>query len=128
MTAETALFAAFCALTLLGLLYLGSPILSAGGRRFEARDTELDELMIERERSYTALADLDFDRDCGKISERDYERLRTDLMRETAHILAEMDARIEERGGSPTAPAGSIDDDLLEREIEAFKKARGQYR
>lgn len=127
MTSETALFAALCALALLGLLYLGSPLLYAGGQRFEARDTELDELMIERERSYTALADLDFDRECGKISDADYERLRADLMRETAHILAEMDARIEARGGSPTAAAGAVDDDLLEREIEAFKKARERY-
>lgn len=127
MTAETALFAASCALALLGLLYLASPLLYAGERRFEARDTELDELMMERERSYTALADLDFDRECGKISERDYERLRADLMQETAHILAEMDARIERQGGAPAASAGAIDDDLLEREIEAFKKAREQY-
>ena len=127
MTAETALFAALALLALLALLYFIGPLLNPADHPIEARDTELDELMIERERSYTALADLDFDKECGKISDADYERLRVDLMRETAHILAEMDARIEERGGAPTAPAGAVDDDLLEREIEAFKKARERY-
>ena len=127
MGAEAAAFGTVLVLGLLSLLYLGKPIFS--GRRYGAAvNTELDELMLERERSYTALADLDFDRECGKISDADYETLRADLMRETAAVLEQLDARIAESKGEESGGAGPMDDDMLEREIEAFKNARDPYR
>ncbi len=111
------------------LLYLLRPVLTMGGVTVEddRAAREARELLGERERSYTALTDLDFDFECGKISEEDYERLRHDLMVETAEVLSRIDARIAAAGGGvPAASATSaMHEDALEQEISRHRTGRG---
>ena len=113
---------------LAALLYLLRPVLLRGGVTVndDRAAREARELLAERERSYTALTDLDFDFECGKISEADFERLRQELMVETAQVLARIDERIAAAGGS--IPAGSVasamQEDALEREISRHRAQR----
>lgn len=114
------------------LLYLLRPVLTMGGVTVEddRAAREARELLAERERSYTALTDLDFDFECGKISEADYERLRHELMVETAEVLSRIDERIAvAEGGIPAASATSaMHEDALEREISQHRSGRGSGR
>jgi hypothetical protein len=107
------------------LLYLLRPVLTMGAVTVEddRAAREARELLAERERSYTALTDLDFDFECGKISEGDYDRLRHELMVETAEVLARIDERIAATGADiPAASATSaMHEDALEREIARHK-------
>ncbi len=64
-------------------------------------------LALEREQSYTALADLDEDFETGKLSIQDYQKLRTELLRETAEIVSQLEADAD------------ID---VESEIEKYKR------
>ncbi|MDA1193402.1 MAG: hypothetical protein O3A46_17130 [Candidatus Poribacteria bacterium] len=123
--------------TVISLLVIGAPLtvlflfpIVKDTRRLVTDRVALDvaELMLERERSYTALTDLDFDHECGKISDADYDMLRQSLMEETAHVLAEIDGRIADRtDGAPLAkPTFNVSDDALEREIARFKESRGK--
>ncbi len=66
-------------------------------------------LAIEREQSYTALADLDEDFETGKLSIQDYQKLRTELLQETADIVSQLEADAE------------LD---VESEIEKYKQRR----
>lgn len=83
---------------------------------------ELFELEIERERSFRALADLDFDYESGKISKEDYEPLRTALLSETAEVLARIDARIAAKPSRRRASSLALDP--AEREIARFKRKK----
>ncbi len=64
-------------------------------------------LTLEREQSYTALADLDEDFETGKLSIQDYQKLRTELLQETAEIVSQLEAD------------AAID---VESEIEKYKR------
>ena len=60
-----------------------------------------------REQSYSALLDLDEDYEVGKISDKDYQMLRQELLHETAEILK----RIE-----------NSSDESVEDEIQKYKE------
>lgn len=66
-------------------------------------------LAIEREQSYIALADLDEDFETGKLSIQDYQKLRAELLQETADIVSQLEADAE------------LD---VESEIEKYKQQR----
>ena len=74
-------------------------------------EVRMQTLAIEREQSYSALADLDDDYESGKLSEEDYKELRDALLQETAQIVSQLEA------------AAQID---VESEIERYKRERGQ--
>jgi hypothetical protein len=63
-------------------------------RRAEER---LRALHLERDRYYEAIADLDFEYECGKLSEEDYRSLRERLMGELSVVLKRLD---EAEGGN----------------------------
>lgn len=103
------------------LLYIVKPLF----RPLSSTSYETDEffeLEIERERSFRALADLDFDYESGKISQEDYEPLRAALLAETAEVLARIDARITAK--PPRRRVSSSALDLAEREIARFKRKK----
>ncbi len=114
------------------LLYLLRPVLAMGGVTVEddRASREARELLAERERSYTALTDLDFDYECGKISEADYGPLRNDLMIETAEVLSRIDERLAATGAGVPAASATVaaGEDALEREISRHRSGRGGRR
>ncbi len=72
-------------------------------------EERIQTLALEREQSYTALADLDEDFETGKLSIQDYQRLRTELLQETAAIISQLESTAEIE---------------IESEIERYKQQR----
>ena len=93
------------------LIYLAFPLWSSKQvlQEDDVTNSALQQLDLQRELSYSALVDLDEDYEVGKLSDKDYQKLRQELLRETAEILN----RIE-----------SPNEKSLEDEIEEYKERR----
>lgn len=93
------------------LVYLIFPLFGKADILPEVDPTEarMQTLSLEREQSYSALADLDEDYESGKLSERDYRELRDELMQETARIVSQLET------------AAKTD---IESEIERYKQQK----
>ena len=109
------MFFLFLWILLLGLpllVYLGLPLWSKPrpSPDMDAVETQMQTLYLERERSYSALVDLEEDYEVGKLSQGDYQALRGQLLQETAAILTQIE----------TAGMASV-----EEEIERYKQERG---
>jgi cytochrome c-type biogenesis protein CcmH len=61
-------------------------------------------LVLERDRLYADLREIEFDYRSGKLSRADYEAMRDDYEARAAAILAELDRRT----AAPAAPSGAI--------------------
>jgi len=81
-------------LPLLG--YVLFPLFDPAFRSKRGADDSLKALHLEKERYYEAIADLDFEYECGKLSEKDYRNLRERLMSELSAVLKQLD---EAEGG-----------------------------
>ena len=108
------MFFVFLWILLLGLpllVYLGLPLWSKPrpSPEMDAVETRMQTLYLERERSYSALVDLEEDYETGKLSQADYQALRAQLLQETAAVLAQIE----------TAGMASV-----EEEIERYKQQR----
>ena len=108
------MFLVFLWILLLGLpllVYLGLPLWSKSrpSPEMDAVETRMQTLYLERERSYSALVDLEEDYETGKLSQADYQALRGQLLQETAAVLAQIE----------TAGMASV-----EEEIEKYKQQR----
>jgi len=71
------------------------PIFAWRGERAwsESREEGLRRSIAERKgRLYTGIIELDFDRDSGKISPEDHERMRSEAMSEVVALLKEEEA------------------------------------
>ena len=98
-------------LGILLLIYLALPLWSPQQTqpKADAMHSALQQLAVQREQSYSALVDLDEDYEVGKISNKDYQMLRQELLHETAGILNRIDTPSEK----------SLDD-----EIQEYKERR----
>lgn len=76
-------------------------------------ETQWDLLQRKKEVLLGNIQDLDFEFKCGKLSDADYQKVRSEMMREAADVLAEID-RIE----------SSQDLDALIRREVAQRKGR----
>ncbi|MGB2953085.1 MAG: hypothetical protein WBB74_06805 [Gaiellaceae bacterium] len=94
-----ALFAVLC------VLFVARPFLrepAAGGDRLDdldAEDRRRLELAEERDRTLSALKELEFDHRTGKVSDDDYREQVGPLRRQAAETLRALDAR-ERRGAA----------------------------
>jgi len=97
--------------------YVARPLLARGYRTREP--TARERLLAEREGLYTAIRDLDFDYQTGRVDEASYRELRATLTAQAADVLRRLDALSEEG-------------DSLDAEIEArvarlrARRARGR--
>ena len=99
------------------VLYIARPIMERSATVVTTEEHEYSALLAERDRILTALQELDFDHDLGKITDEAYSTLRVNLMRTGADILRQID---EFEGNSvKNAP-----DDRIEAAIEAAKVER----
>ncbi len=90
------MFFVFLWILLLGLpllVYLGLPLWSQPriSPEIEPVEARMRTLFLERERSYSALVDLEEDYETGKLSQGDYQTLRGQLLQETAAVLAQIE-------------------------------------
>src|SRR5215510_6187844 len=72
-------------------LYLSEPFLERRPRRVTADEHELSALLAERERTLSALQELDFDYKLGKVPEEEYPAQRASLLQKGAEILKRLD-------------------------------------
>lgn len=93
------------------LVYLIFPLFGRADIFPDVDPTEarMQTLSLEREQSYSALADLDEDYETGKLSEKDYKELRAALMQETVRIVNQLET------------AAKTD---VESEIEKYKQQK----
>ena len=95
------------------LAYLGLPLRFRGrpAPEMDAVESGMQQLFRERERSFSALADLDEDYEVGKLSEQDYQTLREQLLEETAAVVAQIES------------SGMIS---VEEEIERYRRSKDE--
>ena len=72
-------------------LYLYAPFLERRARRVTAEEHELSALLAERERTLSALQELDFDYRLGKVPEEEYPVQRANLLQKGADVLKRID-------------------------------------
>jgi len=103
--------------------FVVSPIILRRGERAwsESRGEALRRSIGERKtRLYSEIVELDFDRDSGKISREDHERMRNEAMNEVLLVLKEE----ESLGGARPRPTVVEGGDSVERMIEEYKRSR----
>jgi len=91
----------------------------------------LEDLTAQRDATYAAIKELDFDQEMGNLPEADYRELRDRYRRKAAGILRELDElqagsvpfAAEARPNGEEEPATSLNDEL-EREIRRRRRAR----
>ena len=108
------MFFVFLWILLLGLpllIYLGLPLWSKlrTSPEMDTVEARMQTLYLERERSYSALVDLEEDYETGKLSQADYQTLRGQLLQETAAVLTQIE----------TTGMASV-----EEEIERYKQEK----
>jgi hypothetical protein len=119
-------------------LYLYAPFLERRARRVTEEEHELSTLLAERERTLSALQELDFDYKLGKVPEQDYPVQRANLLQKGAEVLRRLDELTPQMTRSDTdaaieraiasrrrqGAAGSPTDDEIESLILQRRKGR----
>ncbi len=98
------------------VFFIGEPLLEQRRPRqggVPPRAQEIERLNLQKEGLYTAIQDLDFDYQTGKVDQRDYTELRQQLEGEAIETLRELD------GIDPLAAL----DDTLEQQIASLRAA-----
>jgi hypothetical protein len=96
-------------MALLAVLLVLEPVLRAATGRvvvaaepiFSDSDDEDDPLLARRDRALAALKEIDFDRATGKLSDEDYERMKTQFTAEALDAIQAADAA--------SAPAADVE-------------------
>lgn len=86
----------------------------------ESREHEIEKLKSldnQKETLYSAIRDIDFDYDLGKLSKEDFKELRNKYKLEAAGVLKEID-QIQNQSGTKTP------DYELEQEILSYRKRK----
>ncbi len=101
------------------VVFIGEPLVSQRHTlRFSQATTdpqrqEIEQLNLQKEGLYTAIHDLDFDYQTGKVDQQDYAELRSQLEGEAIETLRELD-QID--------PLAALDE-TLERRIASLRAA-----
>lgn len=93
----------------------------------------LEDLTAQRDSTYSAIKELDFDQEMGNLPEADYRELRDRYRQKAATILRDLD-ELQEAGPSATRRQARQDDyreeiyteDDIEREISRRRRGRSQ--
>lgn len=76
------------------VVWIGEPLFRRGGMREDAADAQgdaIERLTLQKETLYTAIRDLDFDHQTGKVDADDHAELRRQMEAEAADILRQLD-------------------------------------
>lgn len=96
------------------VIFIGEPLVRRHTHETldSAQDQEVEQLTLQKETLYTAIRDLDFDYQTGKVDEHDFTELRSRLENEAIDLLRALDE---------VDPFASLDDEL-ERQIAALRQ------
>jgi hypothetical protein len=94
--------------------FVGSPLVRQrfDDSREDGTTRELEQLVLHKETVYTAIRDLDFDFQTGKVDDDDYSALRRHLEDEAVDILRRIDV---------VDPLATLDDEI-ERQILVIRQ------
>lgn len=98
--------------------YVAQPLLVRTRLNAATEDSPRDELLAERDAIYTAIRDLDFDFQTGKLLEADHAAMRDKYTASGVEILKQLDALGEDR----KMPAAVADE--IEAAVQARRKAK----
>ena len=76
------------------VVWVGEPLVRRGRMRETAADAQgdaIERLTLQKETLYTAIRDLDFDHQTGKVDAEDHAELRGQMEAEAADILRQLD-------------------------------------
>ena len=76
------------------VVWIGEPLARRGRTRETAADAQgdvIERLTLQKETLYTAIRDLDFDHQTGKVDAEDHAELRRQMEAEAADILRQLD-------------------------------------
>ena len=76
------------------VVWIGEPVVRRGRMREAAADAQgdaIERLALQKETLYTAIRDLDFDHQTGKVDAEDHAELRRQMEAEAADILRRLD-------------------------------------
>ena len=84
---------AYILLATVVLLFVTRPLFASGGRspQVSQRESQRRSLIEDRERVYTAIQELDFDYQMGKVEEADYRQTRTRYEQKAITLLKALD-------------------------------------
>jgi len=106
------------------LAFVLTPLLLHRGQRAWSEpelETRRRSIAERKGRLYGALLELDFDRDSGKLSSEDHDRMREEVMCDVLAVLAEEEAVVPKSQRRPAVIEGG---DRVERLIEEYKHSR----
>ena len=86
---------------------------------FSDSDDEEDPTLARRDRALAALKEIDFDRATGKLSDEDYETMKSRFTAEALDALKAVDAVAQ----SPSRPVETVVEDDLESKIAAARSS-----
>jgi hypothetical protein len=123
------------AMFILVAAYVLEPLRSGRARLVSEQEQEFSALLAERERLLTALLELDFDHQLGKVPEEIYPAQRSNLMERAASVLRRLDELKGESGGAEERLEAAIaarradsgedaEDDRLEAMIASRKQSQ----
>lgn len=90
-----------------------------------AADPVLENLVVQRDATYAAIKDLEFDYAMGKLSEADYKSMRAKSETKAVAILQELDGLKPARGKNGH---GSVREDLIERQVRRLRRGTAPAR
>jgi len=112
---------ALIALLVIGiLLFIAYPLFSSRREKFAESASALDALIAQRDATYDALRDLDFDFQLGKLSKVDYDTWRDKYKARAAYILQQIDAL----AGTPPDSNGKDADAQIEAQVAQLRRAK----
>ncbi|MCL4395694.1 MAG: zinc ribbon domain-containing protein [Chloroflexi bacterium] len=87
----------------------------------ERTDPALESLVVQRDATYAAIKDLEFDHAMSKLSDADYRTLRSKYEAKAAATLQELDGLAETRWRRVRVP---VNDESIERQVQQLRGAR----
>jgi hypothetical protein len=103
------------ALSALAVLYVVRPLLAPGPAPVMLEDDRLSELLARKDTVLTAIKELEFDYQVGKVSEEDFQRLDQRLRRQAIGLIQQIEK---------LAPESATLDERLEAEIAQLRRTQ----
>jgi hypothetical protein len=109
------------ALLVIGIIaFIAYPLFDPRRGTFVESASVLDTLIAQRDATYDALRDLDFDFQLGKLSKVDYDTLRDKYKARAAYILQQIDAL----AGTPPDSNGKDAEAQIEAQVAQLRRAK----
>ena len=84
-------------------------------------DPVLENLVVQRDATYSAIKDLEFDRAMNKLSDADYKSMRSKLEAKAVSILQELDGVVGVSKPPEQAKRTQLSDEEIEKRIQQMR-------